>query len=256
VSGRPVTDDASTVAPADATSGPSDEELVERAVRVGVSLAAVFGFVLTFGAGAGAVLGLQMQALHAAGVPNFDPVAEEAVLFVVYAVHAVVLPVGAFLFLAMYDDADVQRPAWPERHPPASDAWLLVLGAAGLATVALPTPAWPDVLRLAGGVAAGLTCFLALPLWLGRRCLRHPGYLLGALAVLVTPLVAVVGLFAVAMLGAEEPLPGTRLLAVASVAAAGVAVPFKFAHWSPGPRPLARRIIRALGPLVTRLRRA
>jgi len=229
--------------------GDSAERLPVRTLRLAISLTAVFGYVVLFGAAVGVLAVLGLDALRWMLVVGGHADARLAVA------SSLLLPPAAFVYLALYDDADLTRPGWAGNHPPLADAWLLVLGAVGLVTLGFSTPGWPTPLGAAGLAAAGLAGHVALPLWLGRRCLRTPSWLLGGLALLLAPLLPVAGLAAVAVFNHPE-IPPRGLAGGAAVVLVGTVVPYAFAAWSPGPHALARRAASALGRVADGLRTA
>lgn len=220
-------------------SGGRSEARIERALRLVVSLTAVVGYVLLFGAAigaAGAALG-SARAPFGALVPRF--------LFG----GALLVPTATFLYVALYDDADLTGPRWSEGHPPLADAWLLVLAAVGAMTIALPGTV-PGQFHVLGWAAATVAAYLATPLWLARRCLRRPSWTLGALAVVLAPLVLASAVVVTEVLG----LPPDAPWALVALPAAGTALPYGLAYASPGPVPLARRVVDALRRVATRMR--
>lgn len=208
-----------------------------RALRVAVSLVAVLGYALAFGA-ALAALGVGIEFLL--GSTTGPPAA------LLFELGLLAVPAATFLFVALYDDADLQRPAWSGDHPPLSDAWLVALATAGVATVALRSSAWHRLVELAGFLAAGIAAYVAVPLWLARRCLRRPSWTLGALSVLLAPLVLAGGLVVLALTASPAVASPTGAIAAGAVALVGTAVPYGLAYASPGPDALAERLAGAL----------
>lgn len=238
------TSSAEMAATVEGGSAPADERstgsewLPVRSLRVAISLVAVFGYAILFGAGVGTV-GATLESLG--GALGHDRIRR------LYIGGALALPAATFLFVALYDDADLTLPEWPDGHPPLWDAWLLVLATSGAVTVALSTSAWPELVGLVGWAAAAVAC-LALPFWLARRCLRRPSWTLGGLGLLTAPLVVVAAFLAVAVL--EDAGPAFS----AVTALVGFTVPYGLAYASPGPHRLAHRLGGALGRAGAALR--
>lgn len=230
-------------------TGPSDESVAaegrdepaasrsEWVARAAVSSAAVGGYVLVVGvalAAAGRLVAHVSVPLPGAGSVPLG------------VLGLLAMPAAVFLFVALYDDADLRRPTWPDGHPPLADAWLLAVVAFAAVTALLWTPAWPELLR---GVAIGALWFVAFalaPVWLARRCLARASWELGTMAVVVTLLLLVwVGVAGVV-------LPTTTAPVEVAVAAPGVVAPYWLAARSPGPSVLGRRAARRLPGEVRR----
>lgn len=206
---------------------PEDETgLALRSLRVAISVFAVFGYALAFGAAAAGVAHLLGHARSLTGL-------DTTVALRVGGAGALLIPAAAFLFVALYDDATLTRPVWTDGHPPLVEAWLAAIGAAGFVAVALSGPEGQFPLWELGWFAAGAVAYVALPLWFARRCLRRPSWLLGGLSLLLAPVVAVGAVLATVALPVDEPAIG------AVVAVVGTAVPYGLAAASPGPERLA-----------------
>lgn len=219
-----MTDDRSTI----------DDGLFQIPLRLCISLFAVLGYALAFGAAVAAVGHLLGLAKAATGT-------ETVVALRVVGGGALLIPPAAFLFLALYVDTDLTRPGWPGRHPPLVDAWLFAVGAAGVVAVALTRPDALLALWTLGWLAVGAVAYLALPLWLGRRCLRRPSWTLGVLAAVLALGVQAGGAVATVALPIKQPV-----VAIA-VALVGTAVPYALAYASPGPDRLEIRTVEMLG---------
>lgn len=203
-----------------------------RSFRLGISLTAIFGYVLVFGAAVGAIA-ILLRTLPSYWIESIDPTW-------VLGAGALLLPGAAFLFVALYDGAELTRPAWLDGHPPLVDVWLLVFGASGVVAIALSGRVNIRVLWDLGWLAAGTTAFLGLPLWLARRCLRRPSWLIGALSLLLAPLLPVGALLATNVLPLHRP--GLAVV----VALGGTAIPYGLVAASPDPDRLAVRTIELL----------
>lgn len=209
-------------------AGPLDWSL-----QFAVSLIAVMGFALLFGVAVGGFV-TTYEFLDA----TFGGFVQ-ARLFVT---GLALVPATSFLFVALYDDADLVTPGRSGRHPPMVDAWLLALAVFGGVTIGPYTPQWPAiVLRSATAVTLG-AAYLLLPFWLARRCLRTPSWALGGLSALTAPLVLIVVAFSLA---GEWVHGGDPWLALAT-AVAGTAVPYGLASASPGPQRLAAGLVRVV----------
>lgn len=213
--------------------GRDDQPRSVRSLRFAISLVAVVGYTFVFGAAVGAIGHLVFDSVWIAEI-------EPVVALRIIGGAAMFLPVAAFLYVALYDDADLTRPGWLDGHPPLVDAWILVLGASAIVTVSLSHPDGQNALWEFGWVVAGAAAYLALPLWLARRCLRQPSWVLGSMTVLLTPLLLVGAAIATA------GLPLERMPVAAAVAVVGSAVPYGLAAASPGPDRLAVRVVELL----------
>jgi hypothetical protein len=229
----------------------SDDAPRVRALRLSISTLVVLGFVASLSAAAGGVVALGRWVIDAGLVGDTTMAAEQRLVAGV----ALLVPAASFLFLALYDDAELRRPAWPDGHPPLVDAWLLVLSAYGLVTLALATPGWPWAVRVGGWVAALLAAYGVVPVWLGWRCLAEPSWVLGLLAGLAA-LVVPVGATAVAVALLQGTTGPGGVATALVLALAGVAVPYGFAVLSPGPVPLSRAAAATLERATDRLRAA
>lgn len=218
-----------------ADAAASSSGLLFRLVRLTTSLTAITAYVLLFAGATGATFALVGDGLETLAGTTWSAQVP------LYGIGMLSLPAAGFLFLALYDDADLRRPTWPDGHPPLADAWLLVVLAVGVVVTVLPTAAWPTGLRLAGYAAAILGAGVGVPLWLARRCLRRPSWVLGGLAVLLGPVLAVAAFAGLTALRQEPPFVAL------AVAAAGGVPPYWLARRSPGPDALA-----ALGRLRNR----
>jgi hypothetical protein len=222
-----------------------------RALRLSISTLVVLGFVASLSAAAGGAVALGRWVIDAGVVGDTTMAAEQRLVAGV----ALLVPAASFLFLALYDDADLRRPSWPDGHPPLADAWLLVLSAYGLVTLALATPGWPWAVRVGGWVAALVAAYGVLPVWLGWRCLAEPNWVLGLLAGMAA-LVIPVGATVVSVALLRNTTGGGAVATAVVLAVAGVAVPYWLATLSPGPVPLSRASAAALGRVRSRLRAA
>lgn len=150
------------------------------------------------------------------------------------------LPVVTMAYLVLLDGSDVARPSWPDGHPSLVDAWLLAVVAAAAVTVALWTPAWPEILHGVAFGAVWVVAYALAPVWLPRRCLARPNWELGTLAVVVTLLLLLwVGVAGVV-------LPPTTTPTEVAVAAPGLVAPYWLAAQLPAPAALGRRAAGAL----------
>lgn len=221
------------------TAAPTGQDRLVRALRVAVSLGTVLGFVGSLGVAAGASFVLVTEVL----VGALDAAVRNRLVLA----GLVVIPVASVLFVAMFDDADLVAPDWPGPHPPLVDAWLLValVGTGGLAAFAATD--WPEPVRLLGFWGLPLLAYLAVPLWVTRRCLRRPSWVLGALSMLSALLVVAAGAFTIA----AGWVPDGELWAALVVAVVGTVAPLGLASASPGPDALAQRLAATLRQVGT-----
>lgn len=233
---------------AGATGGPTDDQPpprpTVRALAVVIALVGVAGFAALFGTAVGAVWLAAETFVVAAGSPLADRL---------WFLGLLAVPAAAFLFVTLAADADLERPTWPEGHPPLVDAWLLAFSAAGTVTVAVATPNWPGVIVLAGVAAGLLAAYLLAPLWLARRCLARPRWGPGVATIVAAPLVVAVAGFAVAAPVVEGEAGG--IAGGLTLLMGGTLLPFGAASVSPGPRPLARALAVELSRTGGRIRR-
>jgi hypothetical protein len=87
-------------------TAPDAEGVGVRSLRLAISLTAVFGYALLFGAAVGGAGHLLLLALD-------GTVRQMATRIRIVGGAALLLPAAAFLFLALYDGADLARPSWP-----------------------------------------------------------------------------------------------------------------------------------------------
>jgi hypothetical protein len=162
---------APDVEPTDADDAGSSGtfETVERGraqvLQFAVSTAAIFGSVVVFEAGIAGVAPLAAWVVDSllGGAGSGDLRTRLGLA------GSLLVSPATFLFVALYDDATLSLPAWPERHPPLADAWLLVLAGYGVVALAPSTPEWPWLLQAGGLLAGPVASYLVVPVWLGRR---------------------------------------------------------------------------------------